>query len=96
MESLFSTPMPSFVETPPRIQSAGQNELTEMAFTKHFVTDFQEFKPSTAERIDKIKLLLWENVTGHDIVRAEYIKQQVELLQMKIIDLGWNQNPYSK
>ena len=61
-----------------------------------FVTDFQEFKLSTAERIDKIKLLLWENVTGHDIVRAEYIKQQVELLQMKIIDLGWNQNPYSK
>ena len=38
-----------------------------------FVTDFQEFKLSTAERIDKIKLLLWENVTGHDIVRAEYI-----------------------
>ena len=43
--------MPSFLETPPRIQSADQNELTEIAYEminvmEHFVTDFQEFKAS--------------------------------------------------
>ena len=48
---------------------------------EHFVTDFQEFKASTAERIDKIERLSWENVIGHYTVRTEYIKQQVELLQ---------------
>ena len=42
---------------------------------EHFVTDFQEFKASTAERIDKIERILWENVTGHDTVETEYIKQ---------------------
>ena len=31
MESLFSTPMPSFLETPPRIKSADQNKLAEIA-----------------------------------------------------------------
>ena len=72
--------MPSFLETPSRIQSADQNELTEIAYDEminvmeHFVTDFQEFKASTAERIDKIERLLWENVTGHDTVQTEYIK----------------------
>ena len=63
MESLFSTPMPSFLETPSRIQSADQNELTEIAYEminvmEHFVTDFQEFKASTAERIDKIERVM--------------------------------------
>ena len=63
MESLFSTPVPSFLETPPRIQSADQNELTKIAseiinFMEDFVTDFQEFKASAAERIDKIERLL--------------------------------------
>ena len=67
MELLFSTPMPSFLETPSRIQSADQNELTEIAYEmiivlEHFVTDFQEFKASTAKRIDKIERLLCENV----------------------------------
>ena len=61
MESLFSTPMPSFLETPSRIQSGDQNELTEIAYeminaTEHFSTDFQEFKVSTTERIDKIDM----------------------------------------
>ena len=79
MESLFSTLMPSFLEKPPWIQSADLNELTEIAYEminvmEHFVTDFQEFKASTAERIDKIERLLWENVTGHDTVQTEYIK----------------------
>ena len=79
MESLFSTPMPSILETPLRIQSADQKELIEIAYEminimEHFVTDFQEFKASTAERIDKIERLLWENVTGHDTVQTEYIK----------------------
>ena len=51
MESLFSTPMPSFLETPPRIQSVDQKELTKIAYEminvmEHFVTDFQEFKAS--------------------------------------------------
>ena len=64
MESLFSTPMPSFLETPLRIQSADQNELTEIAYQminvmEHFITDFQEFTVSTAERIDKIEHLFW-------------------------------------
>ena len=86
MESLFPTPLPSFLETPSRIQSADQNELTEMAYKminvmEHFVTDFQEFKTRTAEKIDKIERLSWENVMGHDTVQTEYIKQQVELLQ---------------
>ena len=83
---MFSTPMPSFLETPLRIQSADQNELTEIAYEminvmEHFVTDFQEFKASTGERIDEIELLSWENVMGHDTVQTEYIKQQVEFLQ---------------
>ena len=79
--------MPSFLETPSRIQSADQNELTEIAYDEminvmeHFVTDFQEFKASTAERIDKIERLSWENVMGHDTVQTKHIKQQVELLQ---------------
>ena len=89
MESLFSTPVPSFLETPPRIQSADQNELTKIAseiinVMEDFVTDFQEFKASIAERIDKIERLLQENVTGHDGVQTEYIKQKVELLQNEI------------
>ena len=29
---------------------------------EHFATDFQEFKVSTAERIDKLKRLTWENI----------------------------------
>ena len=63
MESLFSTTMPSFLETPSRIQSADQNELTEIVseminVMEDFVTDFQEFKASTAERNDKIERLL--------------------------------------
>ena len=48
---------------------------------EHFVTDFQEFKASTAERIDKIERLSRENVMGHDTVQTEDINQQVELLQ---------------
>ena len=83
---MFSTPMPSFFETPLRIQSADQNELTEIAYEminvmEHLVTDFQEFKASTGDRIDEIELLSWENVMGHDTVQTEYIKQQVEFLQ---------------
>ena len=63
MESLFSTPVPSFLVTPPRIQSADQNELTKIAseiinVMEDFVTDFQEFKTRAAERIDKIERLL--------------------------------------
>ena len=69
MESLFSTPMPSFLETPSRIQSADQNELTEIVYeminvTQHIATDFQQFRTSTAERIDKIKRLIWEMLWG--------------------------------
>ena len=93
MESSFSTPMPSFLETPPRIQSADQNKLTEIAYEminvmEHFITDFQEFKAGMSERIDKVESLLWENVTGHDTVQTEYIKQQVELLQHENNRLG--------
>ena len=86
MKSLFSTPIPSFLETPFKIQSADQNELNEIAYeminiTEHFATDFQEFKASTAEKIDKIQLFIWENVTGYDTVQTEDMKQQVQLLQ---------------
>ena len=48
---------------------------------EHFVTDFQEFKASTAERIDKIERWLWEDVTENYTVQIKYIKQQAELLQ---------------
>ena len=46
IELLFSTPMPPFIETPSRIQSADQNKLTGIAYEMinvmdHFVTDFQ-------------------------------------------------------
>ena len=46
-----------------RIQSADQNELTEIAYkminvTEHFTTDFQELKANIAERIDKIERLI--------------------------------------
>ena len=86
MESLFSTPIPSFLETPSKIQSADQNELNEIAYeminiTEHFATDFQEFKASTAEKIDKIQLFIWENVMGYDTVQTEDMKQQTQLLQ---------------
>ena len=59
MDSLFSTPMLSFL----RIQSADQNELTEIAYkminvTEHFTTDFQQLKANIAERIDKIERLI--------------------------------------
>ena len=84
MELSFSTPMRG--ETPPRIQSADQNELTEITYEminvmEHFVTDFQEFKASTAKKIDKIEDLLCENVIGHDPVQTEDMEQQVQLLQ---------------
>ena len=70
MESLFSTLMSSFLETPPSIQSANQIEFTEITYKminvmELFVTDFQEFKASTAKRIDKIERvyygkMLWD------------------------------------
>ena len=86
MESLLSTPKLSFLETPSRIQSADQNEVTAIAdeminVLEHFATDFKEFKASAAERIGKIERLLWENVTGHDTVQTEDMKQQLVLLQ---------------
>ena len=63
MESLLSTPMPSFLETLSRIQSAEQNQLTEIAYEmtnvmEHCATDFQEFRVSNAGRIDKIEHLI--------------------------------------
>ena len=86
MESLFSTPMPSFLEILSRIQSADQNELTEIAYeminvTVHFATNFQQFKASTVKRIDRIERLILKNVTGHDTVRTEDMKQQVEFFE---------------
>ena len=86
MESLFSTLMQSFLETLLRIQLANQNKPTKIAHEmiivmEHFATDFQKFKASTAEKIDKTELLLWENVMGHDTVQTEDMKQQVELLE---------------
>ena len=86
MESLLSTPKLSFLETPSRIQSADQIEVTEIAdeminVLEHFATDLKQFKASTAERIDQIERLLLENVLGHDTVQTEDMKQQVVLLQ---------------
>ena len=48
---------------------------------EHFVTNLEEFKASTTDRIDKIEHLLYENVMGHDTLQTKDIKQQVELLQ---------------
>ena len=67
MESLFSTPMSSFLETPSRIQSADQKAY-EIAYeiinvTEHFANDLQEFKTSTAESINKIERLVLKSVT---------------------------------
>ena len=64
MELLFSMLILSFLETPLKIQSADQNEFTEIAseiinVTEHFETDFLECKANTAERIDKIERLIW-------------------------------------
>ena len=86
MESLFPTLMSSFLETLSRIESADQNELTEISYEminvmEHFVTNFQEFEANTADRIDKTDCLLWENVMGYDTEQTEYIKQKVDLLQ---------------
>ena len=86
MESLFSTLMRSFLETLLRIQLANQNKPTKIAHEmiivmEHFATDFQKLNASTAEKIDKTELLLWENVMGHDTVQTEDMKQQVELLE---------------
>ena len=71
--------MPSFLESPSRMQSADQNELTEITYEminvmEHFVTDFQELKANTVEMLAKIKRLLWENIMGFDTVQTEYIK----------------------
>ena len=62
MESLFSTLMPSFLETLSRIQSADQNELTEIGYKminvmEHFITDFQQFKAIIAGVIGKMECL---------------------------------------
>ena len=58
MESLFSMPMPSLLETPSRIQSTDQNKLTEITcemtnVTEHFANDFEEFKASTQKGLIK-------------------------------------------
>ena len=58
IKSLFSTPMPSFLEIPSRIQSADRNELNATAYEminvmEHFVTDFQEFKASMQKGLIK-------------------------------------------
>ena len=37
-----------------------------------FLTDVKEYKAITAERIDKIEHLLWENVTGHNMIQTIY------------------------
>ena len=73
-------PMPSFLETLSRIQSANQNELTKIAYKminvmKHFATDFQEFKASTAERIDNIECLYYEKMLWDMTVQRKYTKQ---------------------
>ena len=52
---------------------------------EHFVTDFQELKASTAERIDKIERLSWGNLMGHGTVQTGYIKQQVDVSNNKWI-----------
>ena len=44
MESLFSTPVPSFLETPSRIQSADQNERTKIAYEMINVTEHFAFR----------------------------------------------------
>ena len=82
MEPLFSTPMPSFLETPSRTQWPDQNELTEITYemivTDHIATKLQELKANTAKRIDKIERLIWGYVIGHDTVRTEDMKQHIE------------------
>ena len=59
--------MPPFLEKLSRIQSANQSHLTKIAYKMinvmdDFAPDFQEFKASTAERIDKIEHLYYEKM----------------------------------
>ena len=58
--------MPPFLEKLSRIQSANQSHLTKIAYKMivmdDFATDLQEFKASTAERIDKIEHLYYEKM----------------------------------
>ena len=68
--------MPSFLETPQRIQPSNQKDLTEIAYeiinvTEHFATNFQEIKASNPEMIDKIERLILENVMRNDTVKTE-------------------------
>ena len=49
----------------------------------HFATDFQEFKVSSAERMDNVEHLILENITEHGTLKTKDRKQQVELLQNK-------------
>ena len=53
MESLVSTPMPSFLETPSRIQSADQNAYEMINVTEHFATDFKNLKPLLQKGLTK-------------------------------------------
>ena len=46
-----------------------------------FSTLMPSFLASTSGRINRIKHLILENVTGQDTVKKEDMKQQVEMLQ---------------
>ena len=79
MESVFSIPMPSFLETPPRIQSADQNQLTQIVYKiinimEHFVTDFQEFNPiSTLGALPPFHSNFLKNFRKYKLVRAVFL-----------------------
>ena len=55
--------------------------MTVVEMESLFSTLMPSFLASTSGRINRIKHLILENVTGQDTVKKEDMKQQVEMLQ---------------
>ena len=55
--------------------------VTQKSATRLSAFDFQEFKMTSAARIDRIERLILEIVKRHDTVKTDDIKQQIEWLQ---------------
>ena len=58
-----------------------EKSVTQKSATRLSAIDFQEFKMTSAARIDRIQRLILEIVTRHDAVKTDDIKQQIEWLQ---------------
>ena len=52
--------------------------------TEHYVTDLQDYKASITDKIDEIKRLILENVTGNETTKIK-IRTPNRTLKMEII-----------